>query len=191
MFVLGLINVILFLMAFCSAVTRQVGAGIYLYALSMISIFTISLLNIKFWFLILTHICTSVPHSMLRAGCIIIEPSLRLSLSIDNWFNACVAMERTMAVFRGVNFNKRLSQRAARWMIFVLPLFICGSFAHEFVYRDLFYDDDDDGNRDWCVLEYSLRIVSYSTFILSFHALAPFSINILSALYLIIDSVPS
>ena len=187
MFVIGLVNSILSLMTFHSSTARQVGVGIYLYASSISSLLTVTALNFKFWFLIMTHIYSSISYPILRAGCLVLEPTLRLFLFIDNWLNACVAIERATTVFKGVNFNKQLSQRIARWTIFILPLLILVSLVHELIYRDLFYDEEEE--RNWCILEYSERNMSYSTFILSFHTLAPFSINVFSAIYIIIQSV--
>ena len=186
LFVIGLVNSILALMTFRSSTVRQVGVGIYLCASSISSLFTIILLNLKFWFLIGTHIYSSVSRPILRAGCLVLEPTLRLSLFIDNWLNACVAIERSITIFKGVNFNKQLSRRLARWMIMILPCLICMSLIHELVYRDLFYDEEE--KRHWCILEYSAGMMSYSTLILSFHTLAPFSINIISAFYIITQS---
>ena len=186
LFAIGLVNSILALMTFRSSTVRQVGVGIYLYASSISSLFTVILLNLKFWFLIGTHIYSSISRPILRAGCLVLEPTLRLSLFIDNWLNACVAIERSITIFKGVNFNKQLSRRLARWMTIVLPCLICVSLVHEPVYRDLFYDGEE--KRHWCILEYSTGMMSYSTFILSFHTLAPFSINLISAFYIITKS---
>lgn len=90
-------------------------------------------------------------------------------------------------MFKVVNFNKPFSQQIARWMIWILPLFICISLVHEFIYRDMFYDSCED--RYWCIIEYGSLISSYTTFILTFHTLVPFSINILSTIYIIIGSI--
>ena len=50
----------------------------------------------------------------------------------------------------------------------------------------VFYDEEE--KREWCILEYSKGVMAYSTFILSFHTLAPFSINVFSAIYIIIQN---
>ena len=186
MFVTGIINSIFSLMTFHSPTSRQVGVGIYLYASSINSLLTVTILNLKFWFLIITHIYAPISRAILRFGCVALEPTLRLFFFIDNWLNACVAIERAITVFKGVNFNKQLSQRIARWVILSLPFVILSSLVHELIYRVLFYDEEE--KREWCILEYSKGVMAYSTFILSFHTLAPFSINVFSAVYIIIQN---
>ena len=186
MFVTGMINGIFSLMTFHSPTSRQVGVGIYLYASSINSLLTVTILNLKFWFLIITHIYASISRVVLRAGCLTLEPTLRLFLFIDNWLNACVAIERAITVFKGVNFNKKLSKRIARWVILALPFVILSSLVHELIYRVLFYDEEE--KREWCILEYSQGVMAYSTFILSFHTSAPFLINVFSAIYIIMQN---
>ena len=90
-----------------------------------------------------------------------------------------------MTVYKGVNFNKKLTKRTARWVIFILPILVMSSLVHEFIYRDL--SDDEEEGRVWCVLEYSKKIISYSSFILSFHTVAPFFANLFSAIFIIVQ----
>ena len=102
---------------------------------------------------------------------------------MNNWFNACVAFERVMAVHKKVNFNKMLSKRIARWIIFILPISIMISIIHEPLYRDIY--DDKDEQRYWCVFHYYPSIEIYNKIIILFHFIGPFSINIFSTLFII------
>jgi hypothetical protein len=104
-------------------------------------------------------------------------------LYTDNWLNACVAVERAVTVFKGINFNQSRSKQIARWTILFLPVFIMGTIIHEPVYRNLF--DDKEEQRIWCVTNYSHAVQIYNTFILFFHFLVPFSCNLFSALFII------
>ncbi|CAF0784744.1 unnamed protein product [Adineta steineri] len=191
MFVGGLINSLLSLLTFQSKDLRQVGCGIYLLASSITSFLTISMFVVKFWFVVLTQMDLSIRFSVVRGGCLLIEPLLKLCLYLDAWLNACVAIERAILVFKGVNFNKQKSQRIARWIILVLPFCIMGSIIHEPIHRELrevkMETNKVDINR-WCLTRYSPSIQQYNTIILFFHLVGPCIINLCSALFIIFGS---
>lgn len=183
MLVGGLINSVFSVLTFRRKDSREVGCGVYLLASSITSLLTVSIFTFKFWFLVLTQINTSISRSILRGGCILLEFVLKLCLYTDTWLNACVALERSISVYKGVNFNKILSKRIARWVILILPFFITASIIHEPLYRDLF--DDKEEQRLWCVFHYSQSMHNYNTFVLFFHFLGPFCANLFSALFII------
>jgi hypothetical protein len=105
---------------------------------------------------------------------------------MNNWLNACVALERSITVYKEVNFNKMLSKRIARWMIAILPLLIMTSIIHEPLHRKLF--DDTDEQRLWCVFEYFSSVQIYNIIILFFHLVGPFCVNLVSASFIIFSS---
>jgi hypothetical protein len=138
MFLAGLINSILSFLTFKSKDLRKVGCGMYLLASSITSLLTICMFTIKFWFVVLTQMNISTSLSVLRQGCVSIEPILKLFVYLDSWLNACVAIERAINVIKGVNFDQKKSKRIARWIIIILPFFIMGTITHEPLYRELF-----------------------------------------------------
>ncbi|CAF0941761.1 unnamed protein product [Adineta steineri] len=131
MFIAGLINSILSLITFQSKDSQQVGCGMYLVASSITSLLTIIMFIIQFWFVVLTHINVYTSVSVLRGGCVSIEPILKLFLYLDGWLNACVAVERAVLIFKGVNFDKKKSKSIARRTILILPFCIFGTLIHE------------------------------------------------------------
>ena len=203
MLVAGLINSILSLITFQSKACRQVGCGMYLLASSVSSFLAISMFTIKFWFIVLAQINVSTSLSVLRGGCISIEVILKYFLYLDSWFNACVAVERALQIFKGVNFDKKKSKHLARRIIFILPFCIIGTLMHEIIYRDLFVypketDKTDEQNTIEnkivagttkryvsCVTHYSPAVQNYNTAILFIHLLVPFLANLFSALFII------
>lgn len=186
LFVLALINSILSLMTFITKASRAVGCGLYLCASSITSLLTMCMFIVKFWFILLTQMNGSVNQSLLRGGCISIEFILKVCLYTDNWLNACVSLERSITLYKGVNFNRMLTKHVAKWIIIILPLVIGISLIHEPLNRDIF--DDKDENRFWCVFHYSSSIRIYNTIILTFHFLGPFGINLFSAFFIIFSS---
>jgi hypothetical protein len=109
-------------------------------------------------------------------------------------------------VFKGIKFDKEKSKRIARWVIIILPFCIIGSIIHEPLYCkltevkpqidrpdvDRIQDDNtEEGKTErhvWCLTLYSRSVQQYNTFILFFHLVAPFIINLFSALFIIFVS---
>jgi hypothetical protein len=203
MFVGGSINSVLSFITFKAKDAQQVGCGMYLLASTITSFLTISMFLVKFWFVVLTKINISTSLSVLRGGCVSIEPILKLCLYSDTWLNACVAVERAMHVLEGVRFDKKKSKRIARWIIIILPFCIMATLIHEPIYRTLFeyqapenktVDNEtyvnrtDEGTTERyvsCVTRYSRSVQDYNTVILFFHLVAPFVANLFSALFII------
>ncbi|CAF3999531.1 unnamed protein product, partial [Adineta steineri] len=198
MFVAGLINSILSFITFQNKDSQQVGCGMYLLASSITSLLAISIFIVKFWFVVLTHINVSPNLSVLRGGCVSIEPILKLFLYLDGWLNACVAVERAILIFKGVKFDKKKSKSIAQRTILILPFCILGTLIHELVYRKLFvYEtapDTTDTNKTnentikryvSCITRYSPSVQDYDTTILFLHLIGPFIVNLFSALFII------
>lgn len=202
-FVGGFINSILSLLTFQNEDLRQVGCGMYLLASSITSLLTISMLTVKFWYVVLIQMNKSVSLSVLRGSCLSIEPLLKFSVQLDSWLNACVAVERTVNVSNGASFNQEKSRRIARWIIIILPLCIMSTIIHEPMYSDLFQyqiekyklNENNNGTNKsgeyvtethvWCITRYSHFIQNYNSAILFFHLIGPFITNLFSAMFII------
>jgi len=211
MFVIGFINGIFSLITFRNKELRKVGCGIYLLASSITSLLTITMFTIKFWFVIFIQLHSIVRSSILRTDCVFIGPVLKVCLYLDGWLNACVAIERAVNVSKGVNFDKKKSQRAARWIVLILPIFIISTLIHEPIHHELFeyttqkYNPininnnstmnvsmESDTNVGYeneynvlCVIRYSRSVQTYNTITLFIHLVAPFLVNLFSALFII------
>ncbi|CAF3690105.1 unnamed protein product [Adineta steineri] len=198
MFIAGLISSILSFVTFRHKDSQQVGCGMYLLTSSITSLLAISMFIVKFWFVVLTHINASTSLSVLREGCIYIEPILKLFLYLDGWLNACVATERAVHVFKGVQFNKQKSKSIARGTILILPFCIFGTLVHQFVYRKLFVYKAGSDRIDTsttneyitkryvsCSTHYSSSVQHYNTAVLFLHLVGPFIVNLFSALFII------
>ena len=184
-FLVGAVNSFFGLLAFNHRNTLEIGSGVYLLLSSIVSLLAVSMLTMKFWFVVIPHLNPSIDIRILRLGCILLEPSLKLFLYMNQWLTAFVAVERGTAVFQGIRFNKRSSQRLARWMCLFLPFVILGSMLHEFLYRDLFADHEEQ--RLWCVFRYASWVDTYSTAIQLIHFIVPFCANLFSAFFIIFN----
>ena len=209
MFVIGFINGICSLITFKNRKLRKVGCVLYLLASSVTSLLTITMFTIKFWFVILIRLHSTVSASVLRVDCAFLSLILKLCLYFDGWLNACVAIERTVNVSKGINFDKTTSRRAARWIIFILLILILCSIIHEPIHHEIIeytikkYRPKDNSStmsvsiqtatdieynierNRICVTRYSYSVQAYNTFILFVHLVVPFIANLYSGLFII------
>jgi hypothetical protein len=105
---------------------------------------------------------------------------------MNDWLYACVTTERAYASIQ-VHFDKKRSKRVAKWMIFLLFLFIVSTSIHEPIHRLLL--DDVIEERRWCIIQYSTEkasfFISYTTIMNIIHFAIPFLANIISAVVVI------
>ena len=206
MFVIGLVNRICSLTTFQNKELRKVGCVLYLFASSITSLLTISMFTIKYWFVILLGMNSTISLSFVRVDCVLISPLLKLCLYIDGWLNACVAIERTVNVFKGVTFDKKLSKRIARWVILILPILILMNLIHEplhhqlieytnqkykFTNQNLSLSEDAEYEIEYnimCVTRYFDSVQIYNTISLFVHLVVPFVVNVCSALLIIVGT---
>lgn len=212
MLVAGVISSILSFLTFQNKELQKTGCGIYLLVSSVTSFITITIFAIKFLFVLFTKMNDSTNFTSLKVGCISIEFLLKIFVHVGAWFNACVAAERTITVYKGINFDQNKSRQIARWILIILPIFVTITFIHEPLHRHVFqyqterydfmkYNDKNKSSQlkigvnqtviyttelhTLCTTSYSVVVQNCNTIILFFHLIAPFTINLLSALYII------
>ncbi|CAF1130475.1 unnamed protein product [Adineta steineri] len=189
MTIAGFIDGILSVMTFKDQELRSIGCGVYLLGSAITTLFTMSMFALKFSILIVTQMSYTTNRSFLNFQCISIDFLVRISLYMDQWLNACVAIDRAITAVKGTSFNKKRSKRLARYVILALIVFIISTTIYDPFYRDLLYennnDDDDSEKRIWCIASYSSGVQVYDSFVNIFHFIAPFFINLISAIIII------
>ena len=186
MFVLGVSGSLMSYFVFRTKKAREVGCGFYLTASSIVSIITMSFFLIKFWILLLAQTNTISNRLFIRIQCIIIDYFLRILLSTNDWLSACVSIERTVNVFKGVLFNKIKSRKLAKKMIVLVCLLTISTQIYDPVYRRLV--DDTEEQRTWCVTQYSSSMKTFDWIINLLHFSIPFLINLISAVLIIFQA---
>ena len=63
--------------------------------------------GLKFVFLLLTQISLLTHETFLYVHCLLMDILTKSCLDISSWLSACVAIERTVNVIRGIQFNKQ------------------------------------------------------------------------------------
>lgn len=120
--------------------TRQIASGWYLLVSSILGLFTMITLIFKITFLIY------IPQGNL--SCSLIEFLLKWWPTSSDWFHACVAIERALAVIQQAQYSNRRSLRRVKWIVPALSLGFVLIYSPELIYRRIIIDPQDQ--RIWC-----------------------------------------
>ena len=126
-------------------------------------------------------------ETILLINCRFIEPCLKIFIYIDNWLNACVAVERIASVHQGVLFQKKLSRQVAKRIIPIVILINIAMYIPQIISLHVYMDQREE--RSWCVVEYSSWIQIYSLTLIMFHYFGPLLINIISVISILITTI--
>ncbi|CAF1106359.1 unnamed protein product, partial [Didymodactylos carnosus] len=108
---------------FCQPKPREVGCGLYLLTLSIISQLNIFIFGLRFISLLL--------NQFTFISCILLEFLLSVIPSIFDWLTALIAIERTITVIKEANFNKKKSYELAKYIIICIFIIIPLSSLHK------------------------------------------------------------
>ncbi|CAF5085403.1 unnamed protein product, partial [Rotaria sp. Silwood1] len=125
-------------------------------------------------------------RSFLNIQCLSVDFLLRVFLNMDQWLNACVAVERTITIIKATNFQKKKSKQMAKLIIIILSIFIISTCIYDPIHRCLIDDKNEDDNRIWCIASYTSNLQKFNSFIHTFHFLIPLTINLVSVVILIL-----
>ncbi|CAF4126302.1 unnamed protein product, partial [Adineta steineri] len=179
--IIGLVNSILSFMTFMNKEICQIGCGIYLLTISIITLFTMMLFVLKFWILLIAQMMYITNDSFLKIQCISIDFLLRIGINMDRWLSACIAIERVIAVIKGTSFDKNKSKKMAKFIILIVFIFNISTNIHDPIHRHLIKDNDNDNEkRIWCIITYSSALRTYNTIMNLCHFFVPFIINLIS-----------
>ncbi|CAF0744979.1 unnamed protein product [Adineta steineri] len=179
--IIGLVNSILSFMTFMNKEICQIGCGIYLLTISIITLFTMMLFVLKFWILLIAQMMYITNDSFLKIQCISIDFLLRIGINMDRWLSACIAIERVIAVIKGTSFDKNKSKKMAKFIILIVFIFNISTNIHDPIHRHLIKDNDNDNEkRIWCIITYSSALRTYNTIMNLCHFFIPLIINLIS-----------
>jgi len=189
----GLTNGIVSLITFKNKSVCEVGCGLYLLALSIISIILMIVFQLKFILLLLTQMTILSDGLFMKIQCHSLDYLIQVCLCLDQWLNACVAIERVITTKQGAKFKKEKSRNIAIRIILLVVVITMASLAHDPYFRLVFIDDsdsDDDNEfqvkRIWCIVRYSSQFKIYNSFIHTLHFFGPFLCNIISSIILVV-----
>lgn len=182
---IGLIDGLLSIMTFKEKKSKEVGCGYYLLISSIVSILMILILTTKLCHLLLSQMEIIQNRSVLFFNCLIIDFILKVLLSFNEWLIAYVAIERLLAVIRGVRFDKVKSRKMVKWIVPIILLLTILSHIHDPIHRQIIDDLDGDEKRVWCFVQYSPSMNIYNLAITLIHFIGPLLTNLISAILIV------
>ena len=190
LFTLGMTNSILSLITFKNKSVQEVGCGLYLLGISINSLFLMISFALKFSLLLLTQMEIITNDKFLHIQCHSIDFLLRICLQMDQWLNACIAVERVITAIQGARFAKKQTRKVAKFILIFLYLIIISTSIHDPIYRRIANEENDgeDNQKDrkWCIVRYRASLRTYDYIIHTIHFFGPFFINIISSIILIL-----
>ncbi|CAF1336384.1 unnamed protein product [Adineta ricciae] len=183
----GIINGTLSILTFKHKNLREMGCGLYLFGSAITALCTMIMFGFKFWILILAQALYITNHQFLLFQCYTSDFLLRVCLSMDQWLNACVAVERIVIARKGMTFDKRKSQQAAKIIIAMLLVTITCTSIHDPLNRRLIVEENDKNveKRTWCIVTYSSNLQIFNSIVYTFHFFGSFVVNLICAVTLI------
>ncbi|CAM4873275.1 unnamed protein product [Rotaria socialis] len=181
----GLINGVLCLITFKDKTICEVGCGLYLLGSSITSLSTMAVFALKYWILLVAQMTFIFNRLFLQIQCISLDFLLQVCLDMDQWMNACVAVERAVTMIKAARFQRKKSKKMAKLVIGSLLIFVIGTSVYDPLYRRIVEEDNEDEKRIWCIATYPARLQIFHSFINTFHFIVPFVINLISAVILI------
>jgi hypothetical protein len=181
MIFIGSIGNILSIAVFAQKEPRKVGCGYYLLAISIFNQLTLLLLGARFMYIGTTQMTVwkDIVRSLIVCQCL--EFGLSCISTVSSWLSACVSVERTVAVARGVLFNQQTSVHAAKYFCTILLILFAIMNIHIPFTRQL-VADPRLGRFTWCVPQYSSpKLQTFTSIISSIQLLGPFITNFLSS----------
>jgi hypothetical protein len=149
---------------------------------SITTLFLTVIFALKLTILLIAQINYISNRLFLKAQCTSIDFLLRVGLNIDQWLNACVAIERAVTSIKGAYFNQDKSKKIAKYVIIFVILFTTITNGYDPFYRRIIDDGDDgDQKRIWCFVTYTSAFHVIHSIVNILHFFAPFIINIISA----------
>ncbi|CAF4225389.1 unnamed protein product, partial [Rotaria sordida] len=159
----GFINGVLSSITFNNKKICEVGCGLYLLDSSITTLLTIILFGLKFLILLLAQMAIITNRLFSQIQCLSLDCLLRICLNMDQWLNACVAIERVVTIIKATNFHKKKSKQIAKIVIVILVIFTICTDIYDPFYRYLIDEDNEDEKRIWCIATYPSSLQTFSS----------------------------
>ena len=184
--VCGLLTSCLSVLTFQKKTSLQAASGWYLLAVSWISSLIFLAFVLKFYVLVFNQMGRITNDAYLTFYCVGAEFLTPTLLSTIDWLLACVAMERALTTLNNPQINRLNRLSIAKGLTLGICLVVPLTYLQDPLHRQLI--DDEEENRRWCILQYgSSALQRYDAIVVWFHLFFPFTIDIASALVLIIN----
>ncbi|CAF1579319.1 unnamed protein product [Adineta ricciae] len=161
--------------------TQNAGSGFYLLISSYFGLMTSLSLSVKLIFLFI--------NNQGNVSCALIEFIIKWSLTSCECLNACVAIERTLAVNLRTKFSRIKSKRVAKRISIVVPMVVGVICSPELIYRRMVVDTTDETN--WCVFTLNAdqpKLLNFYSALNICLFLIPLTINLICSVGIIVGT---
>jgi hypothetical protein len=182
----GFVSNILSFITFKQPKVQEFGCGIYLFFLPLIGQFGLSIFAGRFFYLLGTQIYNVNNRSAALWSCIGLEYFLSVSPMLFDWLTACIAVERSVNIIKGVSFKKSDSVWWAKRIIVLLIVVVLASAWHEPLIRQLIDDPRATNMHTWCVVTFPWSWLKYYRLTVNLiNLIVPGSINLVATVFLL------
>ncbi|CAF4138518.1 unnamed protein product, partial [Adineta steineri] len=145
----GLLSNGLSLITFMQPKVQEIGCGLYLFCLPIISQLGLFVLAGRFFYFLCTQLYNVDKNSHVLWSCITLEYFLNIFPMLFDWLTACVAVERSINMIKGIGFKKSESVWWAKRVILCLIIIVLiGSWHEPFIHELI--DDPRATTRHTC-----------------------------------------
>ena len=185
--IIGSIDAILCITTFKNKVVCEYACGLYLLFSSLTTLLITILFGLKYFILLRSQVNMSFNQRFFQIQCQLFDFLLEVCLSMNQWLNACVAVERTMMATQGAKFNRIRSVKAIKFVLMILFIAIIVSYVPDPIYRRVIEEENDFDatKRTWCIVNYSSSLRVYNYIIHIVHIAGPFLTNLISVIILL------
>ncbi|CAF1567859.1 unnamed protein product [Adineta ricciae] len=140
---------------------QQYGCGVYLFCLPIVGQFGLTVFVGRFIYVLGTQLYNVNHRSAARWSCVSLEYFLSTCPMLFDWLTACVAVERSVSVIKGVAFKKLDSVWWAKRVICSLLIIVFLSSWHIPFIHDIIDDPRATALHVWCVIRFPRSSLRY------------------------------
>jgi hypothetical protein len=186
MLVSGSVSNILSFITFKQPKVQEVGCGAYLFCLPIIGQLGLLIFFGRFLYLLGTQLYNVDNHAATLWSCIGLEYFLNVCPMLFDWLTACVAVERSINMVKGVSFKKSESVRWAKRIVLLLSSTVLISAWHELFIHQLVDDPRATTRHTWCVVRFRWSWLKYYRLVINLaNLIVPSLINLVTTVFLL------
>ncbi|CAF1248081.1 unnamed protein product [Didymodactylos carnosus] len=185
MITIGFVPNFLSLITFWQPKAREFGCGFYLFCLPIVGQCGLLIFGGRFYYLLATQLNVVKNLKAAYWSCISLEYFLSVCPALFDWLTACVAIERSVNIIKGILFEKKESVKWAKRVVGVLVILVCASSWHELFIRQL-TDDPRSFTHTWCVVKFRWSRIEYYRLVVNLvNLIVPWCINLIATVVLL------
>ena len=182
----GFLLNVLSLITFRQPRVQEFGCGIYFFYLPIVDQLGLLIFAGRFYYLLSTLLYNVNSYPFTLGSCIGLEYFLNVCPMLFDWLTACIAIERSVNVIKGVSFNKTDSVHWAKRITLLLPIVVLSTGWHDFFIHQLIDDPRTTTVHTWCVIKFRWPWLKYYRLTINLiNLIIPGFINLIATIFLL------